>query len=115
MYFLQPQFRRIRSPIKMYLFDVPIMVTTTYTERENKMAHVTDIFCTRCNKLKQVVRTAENQSLTICGQCQQELSDMKKEDALKMLTKLTVEERLKRVEEFIYMHSQNHPKPLAKY
>jgi hypothetical protein len=74
------------------------------------MALCRTITCSRCNERKEVWFSASDFGPPdICGGCSKKDRDASKRADLDALAALSMEERVARIEEWIYEHRRNHP------
>ena len=72
------------------------------------MALSTMIVCHECGKEKSVIHSAGIAPL-ICSDCKAKKFNEKKREALGVLSKLPLEERVRRIEEWIFDHENRNP------
>jgi len=66
--------------------------------------------CTICGEEKYIYYHTYKPREPVCDQCKENLEAIQKEIALSRLkTELTFDERLARIEKWIYEHEHNHP------
>jgi hypothetical protein len=65
------------------------------------MAFITMITCTKCHKEKQVT-CGSGQTKTVCNRCAAKEADRKRREHFGSLDGLTIEERLRKLEEWVY-------------
>lgn len=73
------------------------------------MAVLSTITCKDCGIRSSVAHRVSREPPEVCGACATKREDMKKAEHLGGLAALPVEERLRRIEEWVYHHKQNHP------
>ena len=66
------------------------------------MAMIMDIHCSMCGKIRQITVGAGRLKPTVCGTCENLENDRKRREHFKGLDGLTVEERLRKIEYWIY-------------
>lgn len=72
------------------------------------MARYEQIFCTSCQRTKQVVRGAGDWGAT-CNECESAAAEKAKKEHLDGLKALPLEERVARIEAWIYEHGNLPP------
>ncbi len=75
------------------------------------MAYVISIYCRGCNTSKQVTVGSGNPLPDLCHKCAKEKADEAEREHFHGLDGLTIEERIRRVEKWIYNHK--HSKPIS--
>lgn len=74
------------------------------------MAFVSSFICAKCGEPRQEM-IPSGEFATACSACRRKDSDAKKRTHLKGLEALTVEERLRRIEEWIYDYKPQYVPP----
>jgi hypothetical protein len=75
------------------------------------MAYLDTIFCPRCKEQKRVMRGAGRPAPTYCGDCQRAIDAEAEEKHFAELDALPLEERLRRVEKWIYHYQPRYVPP----
>jgi hypothetical protein len=70
------------------------------------MALIYHIICSVCGKAKDVLASA-NSYLNICNECQKKQDDIKRQAWLFERSRLSIEERIRKIEEWIYDYKPN--------
>jgi hypothetical protein len=73
---------------------------------EGAMAILSSITCMQCHKQKNVGHSTSSPCPLICDECAGKEKNSKKRKHLSALARLPISERLTKIEEFIYKHSQ---------
>jgi len=68
------------------------------------MAYTTLGYCIKCKREFTTVVTSERPTPNICNNCQAEESEIEKEVYFIQLNKLSLEERVRKIEEWIYSY-----------
>ena len=68
------------------------------------------ITCQKCGKEKEVIHSVRKPAPDVCSECESAEEDSKKQKALAKLKKLSLEERVAKLEEFQY-DEENAPPP----
>lgn len=66
------------------------------------MAYIDTIFCTRCQERRQVLCSANKALPSLCDRCKQLEEDEKYKKHCEHLDSLTIEERVRKIENWIY-------------
>ena len=74
------------------------------------MAYSTTITCTKCLKLKTII-VSSGDFTTVCGECKAAEEQEKRDKYFAELDKLTLEERVRRIEEWIYDYQPQYVPP----
>ena len=77
------------------------------------MAYVQEGICSRCKKSKMIISSAR-QFNTICNDCLAEKAERKRERHFAILDNMTLEERVRRIEQWIYNYKPTHTHPLDR-
>jgi len=75
------------------------------------MAYMTTIFCTQCNESKNTIVGAGDSPSLICDSCRLENKDKERKEYFASLDKLPLEERIRKIEEWIYEYRPTHVPP----
>ncbi|MHA1835987.1 MAG: hypothetical protein ACTSYQ_03565 [Candidatus Odinarchaeia archaeon] len=75
------------------------------------MAYSQLIWCHKCDKSAHIVVAAGRPTPSVCGQCAAKEQVAKEEKHFAELDKLPMEERLRRVEKWIYHYKPTHVSP----
>lgn len=75
------------------------------------MAYQTMIFCTECSQSKQAIASADNPAPIVCSECRIRIESERREKYFAELDKLTVEERIRKIEEWIYNYQPTYVPP----
>ena len=90
------------------------MITFPPKEGQSIVLEFKEGNCKRCNKILHRYRLED-----YCQDCvyiiKQERIEQKKRDHLKLLSTMSIEERLAKIEEWIYDHEQNHPSKEVRF
>ena len=68
------------------------------------MSHLITILCTNCGLKKETSISSEGLGHMVCNECRATAAKEKKDIFLKGLKKLSMEERVSRIEEWMYDH-----------
>lgn len=79
------------------------------------MARLEVIVCRKCGESKEVSFASGEVTPKICSDCTNLAEDAKLQEYLADLAKLPTDERLRKIEEWIYNHSRNHPQRMVRY
>ena len=75
------------------------------------MAYMTTIFCTECQTSKQAIASADNPAPLVCGECRSKIEATRREKHFAELDKLPLEERIRKIEEWIYDYRPQYVPP----
>lgn len=77
------------------------------------MAYLTDVFCTECQQTKQTIVGSNGPRYhSVCSECQTILDKQERDTHFTALDKLTLEERLRKIEEWTYDYKPTYvPEP----
>ena len=75
------------------------------------MAYQTTIFCTECGKSKQTIASADNPAPRRCFECKTKIDAEMRERHFAELDELSLEERIRKIEEWIYDYKPTHVPP----
>lgn len=79
------------------------------------MALAHTITCSACGKQKEVLVGGGKAPPKTCSECTAVAEEAKLQEYLAELAKLPTDERLRKIEEWIYNHSKNHPQREVRY
>jgi len=75
------------------------------------MAYQATITCTKCGENKTVTVASDGHPSLICGECIAEIEAARKQKWIEELEQLPIEERLRRIEEWIYEYNPRYVPP----
>lgn len=73
------------------------------------MAYRTTRLCTGCGEVKDFWESGGKPPAQICSDCEGKAAEAELQKHLAALAELPTEERLRRIEAWIYRHGKNHP------